>query len=182
MTTLNEYLIQKRAALFERRDKAERQSESAGVTLRAKASALGRSGVREIRIRDFQVISDSPPDFAGYNLGPSSPELQLGVLGSCLTHIALIQAAEREVSLESLEVEVEGDMHPLAGRPGYEQIPVYPHNIRYKLIIRSNESEASLQALHEAIEQVCPIFNLLKHPQDIRGELIVHQDHQEEGL
>jgi uncharacterized OsmC-like protein len=175
MTTLNEYLKQKRAALFERREKAERNPEAAAVTLRAKARALGRSGVREIRIRDFQVISDSPPDFAGYNLGPSSPELQLGVLGSCLTHIALIQAAEREVSLESLEVEVEGDMHPLAGRPGYENIPVYPHNIRYKLYIQSKESEETLQALHKAIEQVCPIFNLLKHPQDIRGELAINR-------
>ncbi|MED4600894.1 OsmC family protein [Paenibacillus validus] len=175
MTTLNEYLKQKRAALFERQEKAEQQPEAAGVTLRAKAQTLGRSGVREIRIRDFQVISDSPPDFAGYNLGPSSPELQLGVLGSCLTHIALIQAAEREVSLESLEVEVEGDMHPLAGRPGYEHIPVYPHNIRYKLFIQSVESEETLQALHEAIEQVCPIFNLLKNPQVIHGELVVNQ-------
>ncbi|MFC0215925.1 OsmC family protein [Paenibacillus chartarius] len=174
MTTLNEYLLQKREALFERRAKAASQPETAGTTLRAKARALGRSGVREIRIRDFQVISDSPPDFAGYNLGPSSPELQLGVLGSCLTHIALIQAAERNVSLESLEVEVEADMHPLAGRPGYEHIPVYPHNIRYKLIIESSEPEGTLRALHTAIEQVCPIFNLLKHPQDVRGELIVN--------
>lgn len=64
----------------------------------AKVKAKGRSGVREIRIRDFQIISDSPEDYAGYSLGPSSPELQLGVLGSCLAHITLIQARKEELA------------------------------------------------------------------------------------
>ncbi|QHW32920.1 OsmC family protein [Paenibacillus rhizovicinus] len=175
MSSLNEFLRQKRIALFARRTKAESAPEQAVAKLRAKARVLGRSGVREIRIRDFQVISDSPPDFAGYDLGPSSPELQLGVLGSCLTHIALIQAAERQVSLHAVEVEVEGEMHPLAGRPGHEEIPVYPHNLRYKLVLESDESEETLQALHEVIERVCPIFNLLRQPQHIEGQLVIHR-------
>ncbi|GGG68441.1 OsmC family protein [Paenibacillus radicis (ex Gao et al. 2016)] len=173
MGTLNEYLEQKRKAIYARKAYFEQKGDQAVSKISASVKAAGRSGVREIRIRDFQVISDSPPDFAGYNLGPSSPELQLGVLGSCLTHIALIQAAEREVSLHSLEVTVEGEMNPLAGKPGYEDVPIYPHNIRYKLFIQSDESEEKLQALHEAIEQVCPIFNLLKNPQQIEGDLII---------
>lgn len=178
MGTLIDYLQQKREALLARRAHAESNPEHATAKIGAKVKALGRSGVREIRIRDFQVISDSPPDFAGYNLGPASPELQLGVLGSCLTHIALIQAADRQVTLHSLEVEVEGEMHPLAGRPGYEQVPIYPHNIQYKLIIESDESEETLQALHESIEQVCPIFNLLRQPQQIEGRLVVNRSIQ----
>ncbi|WP_315971341.1 OsmC family protein [Paenibacillus sp. N3.4] len=134
---------------------------------------LGRSGVREIRIRNFQVISDSPTDFAGYDLGPSSPELQLGVLGSCLTHITLIQAALRGISLESIEVEVSGELHPLAGKEGYEHIPVYPHHLAYQLHIVSDESEETIATLYQEIERVCPIFNLLKYPQEIKGELIL---------
>ncbi|MBM7564956.1 OsmC family protein [Paenibacillus sacheonensis] len=175
MGALNEYLRQKRIALFARREKAESHPEQASAKLRAEARVAGRSGIREIRIREFQVISDSPPDFAGYDLGPSSPELQLGVLGSCLTHIALIQAAELQVSLHAIEVEVEGEMHPLAGRPGYEEIPVYPHNLRYKLVVESDEAEETLQALHEAIERVCPIFNLLRQPQSIEGQLVIYR-------
>ncbi|MUT68122.1 OsmC family protein [Paenibacillus sp. NEAU-GSW1] len=172
MGNLNEYLQQKRESLHDRIAKANTNPDQARTKLGAKVKAAGRSGVREIRIRDFQVISDSPPDYAGYNLGPSSPELQLGVLGSCITHIALIQAADRQLSIRSLEVEVEGEMHTLAGRPGYEEVPLYPHNIRYKLIIDSDESEEALQELHEAIERVCPIFNLLKNPQQIEGLLV----------
>src|SRR5471032_2998497 len=100
MTTLNEYLVEKRAAWLAKREAARNDPNIAANRLKANVRALGRSGVREIRIRDFQIISDSPADFAGYNLGPASPELQLGVLGSCLTHITLIQAAERELKID----------------------------------------------------------------------------------
>jgi hypothetical protein len=78
MSHLNEYPVQRHAALFERKGRIE-AGKLGPSPLAASVSAEGRSGVRRIRIRDFQVISDSPPDFAGYNLGASSPELQLGV-------------------------------------------------------------------------------------------------------
>src|SRR5215210_8840944 len=117
MSSLREYLVQKRDVLLARRAKAK--TEGAGPhEITANVKAEGRSGVRRIRIRDFQILSDSPPDFAGYDFGPGSPELQLGVLGSCLTHIFLIQAADRQVPLDSLEVEVAADMDYRAGRPG----------------------------------------------------------------
>ena len=170
MSTLNEYLIQKREAGIALREKALQNPKP--NKLSAKVRAAGRSGVREIRIRNFQVISDSPKNYAGYDLGPSSPELQLSVLGSCLTHITLIQAAERGVQLEALEVEVTAEQHPLAGRPGFEEIPIHPYNIEYKLHIVSKESPETIKALHEAVERVCPLYNLLVNPQKIVGHVI----------
>lgn len=176
MSNLNEYLAQKRQAILRKREEAK-TNDVGPQKLQAHVRAEGRSGVRRIRIRDFQVISDSGPDFAGYNLGPGSPELQLGVLGSCLTHIFLIQAASREVPLNSLEVEVTGQMDPRNGQPGYEHIPVYPHNISYTVHIDSPASDEELAALHQAVEESCPIFNLLINPQQINGTLV----HTNEG-
>ncbi|SFE61060.1 Uncharacterized OsmC-related protein [Paenibacillus algorifonticola] len=170
MSTLNEYLVQKREAAIALHEAAK--ADPKPNTYSANVRASGRSGVREIRIRDFQIISDSPENFAGYSLGPSSPEIQLGVLGSCLTHITLIQAAKLGVSLESLEVEVHGEQHPLAGEEGFEEVPIYPHNISYKLHIVSEESEETIKGLHEAVERVCPIYNLLRNPQAITGEVV----------
>jgi uncharacterized OsmC-like protein len=170
MSTLRDYLVQKRAALLDRRAAAAAKPLEPHV-LAAKVTAEGRSGIRRIRIRDFQIISDSAPDFAGYNLGPSSPELQLGVLGSCLTHVFLIQAADREVPLDSLEVEVTGQIDPRAGRPGFEQIPVYPHNLSYTVHLESPASDEEIAGLHEAVERACPILNLLLNPQTITGTI-----------
>jgi uncharacterized OsmC-like protein len=107
LSTLIDYLAQKRKAFVDRGRRIA-DGSLAPVPLRAKATAEGRSGVRRIRVRDFQIITDSPPDFAGYDLGPSSPELVLAGLASCLNHSYLIQAAALEVPIESIEVEVEG--------------------------------------------------------------------------
>ena len=170
MGTLIEYLSDKSRALAERLARIAR-GEALPVKLQAKVSAEGRSGVRRIRIRGHQVLSDSPPDFAGFDLGASSPELQLGVLGSCVTHITLIQAAERQVPVDQVEVEVHGVIDPRGGRPGYEHIPVWPHDIGYTLFIDSPAPREQVQALFEAVERSCPILNLLRSPQTIRSEL-----------
>src|SRR5690242_3632369 len=107
MSTLRDYLVQKREAILTRRAKvAGGEALTAPSDLSATVTAEGRSGVRRLRIRDFQILTDSPPDFAGYNFGPSSPELQLGVLGTCITHIYLIHAADAEIPLDSLSVDV----------------------------------------------------------------------------
>ena len=170
MSHLNEYLSEKRAAVLARSAAIEAGTAQA-TRLKASVRAEGRSGVRRLRIREHQVISDSPPDFAGYNLGPSSPELQLGVLGTCVTHIFLIQAAERQVPLESLEVEVTGVIDPRGGKPGHEATPIWPHDIGYTVHIDSPASRAEIDALFEAVERSCPILNLLRNPQSIRAEV-----------
>jgi uncharacterized OsmC-like protein len=170
MSHLNDYLAEKRTAVLARNAAIE-AGTAQPAQLKATVRAEGRSGVRRLRIRDHQIISDSPPDFAGYNLGPSSPELQLGVLGTCVTHIFLIQAAERQVPLESLEVEVTGIIDPRGGKPGHEQTPILPHQIGYTVHIDSPASRADIDALFEAVERNCPILNLLRNPQTISAEV-----------
>ncbi len=122
MTDLNEYLGQKRPA-FRALKAAAAKPDYAPTPLRARVTAEGRSGIRRIRIRDFQVLSDSPPSFVGYDIGPSSPELALGALGSCVTHSFLIQAAVHELPLDNLEVEVTGRIDARAGIAGHEDSP-----------------------------------------------------------
>jgi len=170
MSHLNDYLADKRAAVLAR-NAAVDAGTAQPLELKAHVRAEGRSGVRRLRIRDHQVISDSPPGFAGYDLGPSSPELQLGVLGTCVTHIFLIQAAERQVPLNSLDVEVTGVIDPRGGKPGHEATPIWPHRIGYTVHIDSPASRAEIDALFEAVERNCPILNLLRNPQEIRAEV-----------
>ncbi|MDR6859900.1 OsmC family protein [Variovorax guangxiensis] len=170
MSHLNDYLAEKRSAVLAR-NAAIAAGSAQPLQLKAHVRAEGRSGVRRLRIREHQILSDSPPDFAGYNLGPSSPELQLGVLGTCVTHIVLIHAAKRQLPLESLEVEVTGVIDPRGGKPGHEQTPIWPHEIGYTVHIDSSASREEIDALFEAVERSCPILNLLRHPQTIRSEV-----------
>ena len=170
MADLKDYLDQKREALAARKVRID-SGELSITPISARVTAEGRSGIRRIRIRDFQVVTDSPPDFAGYDLGPSSPELQLGILGSCLNHSFLIQAALLGVEIESLEVDVTGQLDARAGRPGFESVPVNPHEISYVVHITSFASRDQIARLEEQVERFCPILNLLRSPQTIHGSV-----------
>lgn len=171
MSNLQEYLVEKRAALLTRN--AVNPATLSPVTLTARAAAEGRSGIRHIRIRQHHIISDSPPDFAGYDLGPASPEIFLGSLSSCLTHIFLIHAADRQIPLSRLEVEVQAEVDQRGGKvAGFENVPFYPYNIRYTVELDSTVSEEEIAALHHAVETWCPVLNLIKNPQPLQGKLV----------
>ncbi len=168
MGSLNEYLEQKRGALSERRKAAT--DDSAIVSRSVRVRAEGRSGIRRIRIRDFEIVSDSPPDFAGYDLGPGSPELLLGALGSCLTHTYLIQAADLGIPLDSLEVEITAQLDPRAGLVGKGH-SIFPEGLTYTVHIESPASAAETERLREAVERACPVLNFLQAPRTIKGAL-----------
>jgi len=174
MGTLNEFLIEKRQAV--RSLRAAALADPKAKAFAANCRVLGRSGVREVRIRDYQVITDTPPYFAGYALGPSAPELMLGAFASCLAHTALIIASDQELSLDSVEVEVTGDMDPFAQTPGHEHIPIAPHNISYRMHIVSSETTERLESLNLEVQKRCSLFNLIKDAQTIGSE-VVHAAH-----
>lgn len=170
MSPLSNFLADKRQALERLRGEA-----LAGLGgpdhLQVQVSVEGLSGVRRIRIRDFQILSDSPRDFAGFDLGPGSPELQLGVIGSCLTHVLLIKAAEHGLALHSLDVDVRAQFQPFAGEAGFEQVPRQPHGIRYEVRVDTDAPDAALQAWHAEAERACPILNIVSRPHALRGDL-----------
>jgi hypothetical protein len=65
-SNLNGYLAQKKQLWLDEARHAEPKQ------MLAKCSVKSRSGVREIRIRDHQIIADSGPGMAGYDLGASA--------------------------------------------------------------------------------------------------------------
>jgi uncharacterized OsmC-like protein len=163
---LREFLVEKRAALA-RRQRGDGARES--PTLRAHVRVEGGTGLRHVRVGDhrFQFLHDTPRSLAGFDLGPTVEEHQLGVMGTCLTHIFEIQAAQRQVPLDALEVEVKGTLTPRAAG----QAPRL-RDVRYTVFITSPASRGEIDRLRQAVESVCPIYNLLKDPQMITGRII----------
>ncbi|MBX6743500.1 MAG: OsmC family protein [Acetobacteraceae bacterium] len=170
MSTLGEYLALKRPAYEALKAKA-RAPGYEPATLRATVTVEGRSGVRRIRLRDHQILTDSPPSFVGYDLGPSSPEVVLGALGSCLAHSWLIQAAVHGLPLEAVEVEVTGRLDQRAGEPGHEDIGPEPQGIGFTVHLTTTASGAEIAAVEAAVDRACPILNLLRRPQAITARV-----------
>ena len=169
MGTLNDYLAEKRAALNLIREVAASGTDIT-QTMTATGRVVGRTGVREVRIRDFQIITDTPPIWAGNDLGPSAPETFIGSLASCVLHTAVIVAVEKGLSMDAMNVEVTAKYHPVGGMPDFEHLPRGPYDLHFKLIVDSTESAERLKQLLADTERRCPVGTLLKNP--MKGELI----------
>ena len=161
--SLREYLTNKAAAM---RSYAGRFDSGDAVreAIAAECVADESTGVRRVNIRDFQFVSDSGPGFGGSGLGPSSPELLLGVLASCLTHTYLIGAASQGVPLDSVRVRMEADNNDAAFLGLTTSDPSYPFNIRAHVYIVSTAEAGQLAALHSYAASTCPLTKLIREP------------------
>jgi uncharacterized OsmC-like protein len=140
-------------------------------TVSAECSASDLTGVRRVRIRDFQLVSDSGPAFGGFGLGPSSPELLLGVLASCLTHTYLIGAARQGIALDAVRVRFEAENNDAAFLGLETADPPYPFNIRAQVRVESPASAEAIAALHAYAASNCPLTRLVREPLSVTIQL-----------
>ncbi|MDR1155846.1 MAG: hypothetical protein LBL04_14160, partial [Bacteroidales bacterium] len=126
------------------------------IRLEVRTTAEQRSGVRRIRIRGHQIISDSDYSFAGYSLGPGSPESSLTAIASDLADAFLSQAALKGVQIDSLGVSITSrrDSVPPAVRI------VYPHNLLYTIYVKSPATDEQLEEIRLLAERHSPGFNV----------------------
>ncbi len=160
---LETYLMNKRAAMTAAAS-GFTAGDDARETIWAECSSADLTGVRRIRIREFQLVSDSGKAFGGFSLGPSSPELLLGVLASCLSHTYLIGAALMSIPLDSVQVRFEAENND-AGFLGLETgDPSFPDNIRARVQVQSGAPETDLTKLHAYAAENCPLTKLVRQP------------------
>jgi uncharacterized OsmC-like protein len=118
----------------------------------------------ETRIRQFMVKSDEPEQLLGKNQFPNPVEAVLAALGSCLAVGFAYNAALRGINLESLEIEIKGDLD-LQGflgisdkvRPGYQ-------NIHVGCRIKSDAPREKLEQLLEYVQQTSPVLDIIRNP------------------
>ena len=99
--SLRGFLVRLRSDLFLARTNPELQQP---WTVNAKVTAESRSGVRHLRIRNFQYLSDGGRSAGEFNLGAGSWPTLVGVLGSAVAEEFLTQAAIKGIPLDQLVV------------------------------------------------------------------------------
>lgn len=129
------------------------------------------SGAVVLQVRHHRVIQDHPQFLGGNDLGATAVESQIGLLGSCFTHVAEGTAARNRIPMDTLKVSLTAQLDPRAGRKGFEQTPLYPTDIQMQVHISSPRDEATIQKLVEDTERGCPIYNLVTNAQTITGRI-----------
>ncbi len=167
MALLDSYIERKAKVLAQRREDFTARPESAFVPLKATSHAAGITGVRPVQMGQYIIISDSAPGLAGHSLGPSSPEMLLGSLASCLVHTYLLQATLLEIPLDSVEVEITGglDMTGVVGLPTDKAIRL--ERLAYTPTVVSPADAATIDRLHATVERTCAVLNTLRSPMEV---------------
>lgn len=171
MPNLADYIQFKSEQLATLRDTL-RAPEARPSELVATARVAGGSGVRPVHVREFTIVTDSAPALAGYNLGPTAPELLMSALASCLAHTFLIVAASRGVAYETLEVEVRGSID-FRGVLEVADVPTRPNDISYEARICSTLDAATLVEIQRDVERLCPVLQALTEPLAVQGAVTV---------
>jgi uncharacterized OsmC-like protein len=167
MAALDSYLQRKAGVLAQRREHFTAHPGSSLVRLKATSHVAGTTGVRPVKMGDYIIISDSAPGLAGHSLGPSSPEMLLGALASCLIHTYLLQATLLEIPLDHVEVVIEGalDMGPVVGLP--HEGPITMEGLRYTPTVTADVPAETIEKLHQLVEQTCAVLNTLRSPMEV---------------
>jgi uncharacterized OsmC-like protein len=159
---LRDHLTQKAASM-----RAAAEAMPAGTewheTVEATCVADDATGVRKVRMRDWQLIGDSGPAFGGWGLGPSSPEMLCAVISTCLTHTYLIGAATLGIPLDRVEVQVTADNNDARFLDIETTDPPIPFHIRAVVTLEAEGvSPADKSRLHRYAER-CPLTNLVRN-------------------
>jgi uncharacterized OsmC-like protein len=154
-------------AKFEARSRWE-----GGFRTRSEISYFWMGGERDSsRANPHVVETDVATSTLGGDAAANSIELMLAALGSSLAVGYAAQAALRGVTVESLELTLQGDLDMRMFLGLSERVHSGLQLIRVKGTVRSDASEEVLKEIKTAAEHGSPVWNSLTHPVKIISTL-----------
>jgi uncharacterized OsmC-like protein len=121
--------------------------------------------------RHFTLRGDHPPELLGQNTGPTAIETLLAALGSCMTGTFAAQATARGITVDSLEVDVEGEID-LNGFFGLQPVPPGMSGLKLSFRVKSDADPGTLRELLDAAKSLSPVFDTVSRPIAIETELL----------
>ncbi|NML96585.1 OsmC family protein [Paraburkholderia sp. RP-4-7] len=111
--------------------------------------------------RRFMIDIDEPHELCGTNQFANPQEHLIAALNACIAVGYVAQCAVRGITLESLEIETEGDID-LRGFLGLDpQVANGYESLRYTVHIKGNGSEQQFAEIHDAVMATSPnVYNL----------------------
>ena len=125
---------------------------------------LGGAKNTTSRKSPFIIAGDHPPELLGTNKGPASVELVLAALGHCISNGFAMYGAAMGITVESVTLDLEGDMdlqgllmlpEPGKVRPGFQEI-------RATYYVKSKAPRDQLEKLAKMSEDFSPVRDSLR--------------------
>jgi uncharacterized OsmC-like protein len=123
--------------------------------------------------RRFAIDIDEPCELGGTDRFANPQEYLLAALNACMIVGYVAQCAVRGISLESLTIEVAGDID-LRGFLGIDPavLPGY-ETLDYTVRIKGNGTKEEFAEVHKAVMATSPNFHNLSRPVDLKPNLVI---------
>ena len=169
--------------LFALIDRAKRGAAPAKTSWRVtttwQGQARSRAQVEGFEIggervpRRFSIDIDEPCELGGTNRFANPQEHLLAALNACMTVGYVAQCAVRGITLESLEIETDGEID-LRGFLGIDPaVPAGYEKLSYVVRIKGNGTKEQFTEIHEAVMATSPNFYNVSRPVALKPTLIV---------
>ena len=138
---------------------------------RAQVEAFGIAGERVPR--RFSIDIDEPCELGGTNRFANPQEHLIAALNACMAVGYAAQCAVRGITLESLEIETNGEID-LRGFLGIDPaVPAGYENLNYTVRIKGSGTKEEFAEIHAAVMATSPNFYNMSRPVTLRPTLVV---------
>ena len=123
--------------------------------------------------RRFTIDIDEPSELGGTNRFANPQEHLLAALNACMTVGYVAQCAVRGITLESLEIETDGEID-LRGFLGIDPaVPPGYENLNYVVRIKGSGTEEEFAEIHKAVMATSPNFYNVSRTVALEPSLVV---------
>jgi uncharacterized OsmC-like protein len=123
--------------------------------------------------RRFAIDIDEPCELGGTNRFANPQEHLLAALNACVIVGYVAQCSVRGITLDSLEIETDGEID-LRGFLGIDPaVPPGYENLRYSVRIKGSGTKEEFAEVHEAVMATSPNFHNLSRPMALKPTLVV---------
>src|SRR5438105_8478373 len=123
--------------------------------------------------RRFSIDIDEPCEIGGSNRFANPQEHLLAALNACMMVGYVAQCAVRRITLESLEIETDGEID-LRGFLGIDPaVPPGYENLSYIVRIKGSGTKEEFAEIHEAVMATSPNFYNVSPPVALKPTLVV---------
>jgi len=138
---------------------------------RAQVDGFGIGGERVQR--RFSIDIDEPCELGGTNRFANPQEHLLAALNACMTVGYVAQCAVRGITIESLEIETDGEID-LRGFLGIDPaVPAGYENLSYVVRIKGSGTKEQFTEIHEAVIATSPNFYNVSRAVVLKPTLVV---------
>ncbi|WP_435073051.1 OsmC family protein [Halorubrum sp. HHNYT27] len=117
-----------------------------------------------VEAREFEFIVDEPPALGGSNSGPNPVEYLIGAWAGCLNVVVHTVSEERQIDLDSVDIEIQGDLDPRKFLGAAEDVRAGYQEIQVQIDVESDADEETLEALRAEVEERCPVGDNIGNP------------------